>query len=132
MPIFSQGQRVTVTRGYPQGSGTIFDVYGGPQDRLYRVLMDQPGDDGQRTMANADEAALQVAPAIMPYSIGQRVTYLGRGAIITDVAPDGTPDHPDIPMVYVLCDRDPEELFSGVEHEYVFIMPAWKLHALAR
>lgn len=132
MPAFSQGQRVTVIHGHPKGLGTVHDVYGGPQDALYRVLMDQPGDDGMRTMAQADERALVPAPAIEPYSVGQRVTYLGRGARVTDVAPNGTPEMPGVPMVYVLCDRDPPELFNGVEHEYIFIMPAWKLHAYAR
>ena len=83
-------------------------------------------------MALADERALSPAPAIEPYSVGQRVTYLGRGAVITDVAPNGTAEMPGVPMVYILCDRDPPELFSGVEHEYIFIMPAWKFHALSR
>src|SRR5688500_13992108 len=104
MPAFSQGQRVTVIHGYPSGLGTVYDLYGSPQDCLYRVLMDQRGEDGQRTMALADERALSPAPAIEPYSVGQRVTYLGRGAVVTDVAPNGTAEMPGVPMVYVLCD----------------------------
>jgi hypothetical protein len=129
MAAFAQGQRVRVTLGDPRGLGTVHDLYGGPYNVSYRVLMDQRGDDGQRTMALAHDFQMEAAEPIAPYVVGQRVTYLARGAIITDVEPSGHPTDPRGDMLYVLCDRDPPELFSGVEHEYIFIMPAWKLYA---
>jgi hypothetical protein len=132
MATFRQGQRVSVIRGHPTGPGTVHDVIGGPVDHLYRVLMDTPGETGLRIMAQASAASLLPAEAIPAYTVGQRVTYLGRGATITDVSSATVTDDPGTSAVYVLCDRDPPEMFSGVEHEYVFIMPAWKLHAYAR
>ena len=131
MATFRQGQRVSVISGHPTGLGTVHDVIGGPVDHLYRVLMDVPGETG-RIMAQASASSLLSSEAIPAYDIGQRITYLGRGATITDVSAAPVAGDPGSANVYVLCDRDPPEMFSGVEHEYVFIMPAWKLHAYSR
>ena len=132
MALFAQGQRVTVTNCHPSGLGTIHDVYGGPVDVQYRVLMDQVGDDGLKTMAMTRDADMTPAAPIEPYVVGQRVTYRARGAVITDVGPSGHPTDPRDDLVYVLCDRDPPELWSGVEHESIIILPAWKLFAYTR
>lgn len=132
MPAFSQGQRVLVSIGFPRGIGTVHDVFGGPDGVQYRVLMDQRGDDGQRTMAVTRDFQMEEADPIAPYAVGQRVTYLARGATVTDIEPSGHPTDPRDDMLYVLCDRDPPELWSGVEHEYIFILPAWKLYAYPR
>lgn len=132
MPRFAQGQRVTVTNCHPVGLGTIHDVYGGPYDVQYRVLMDQVGEDGLRTMAMTRDTDMVAAEPIQPYVALQRVTYRSRGATITDVEPSGHPTDPRDDLVYVLCDRDPPELWSGVEHETATILPAWKLFAYSR
>lgn len=132
MARFLLGQRVTVLQGYPLGLGTVHDVSGGPVDYSYKVLMDQRGEDGRRIMAMSTGPDLAHASPIAPYVIGQRVTYFGRGGIITDLIPATSPDDPRDAVLRVRCDQDPVELFSGVEHAYLFVMPAWKLHAYAR
>jgi hypothetical protein len=132
MAAFTQGQRVTVNSGYPSGLGTVWSVYGGPVDSQYLVLMDQPGEDGLKTMATVQEFQVTAAPPIQAYQVGQRVTYLARGATITDIQRSSDPNNPKDDLLYVLCDRDPPELFSGVEHEYIFILPSWKLFASRR
>lgn len=132
MSLYAQGQRVNVMLGYPTGLGTVHDIYGGPGDVQYRILMDYRGDDGQRVMVPAQDIHLEPADPIQAYAPLQRVTYLGRGATITDIARSGDLDDPRDDMLYVLCDRDPPEIFSGVEHEYIFVMPSWKLHAYAK
>jgi hypothetical protein len=132
MPQFRLGQRVTVLHGDPHGLGTIHDVYGGPTDAAYRVLMDQRGEDGCRVMAEAYDTGLVAADPIEPYTLGQRVTYLGRAATITDLVPPTDAEDPRDAVLEVACDLDPPELFSGVEHHYTFVMPAWKLYAYAR
>jgi hypothetical protein len=132
MPAFAQGQRVVVTLGSPCGLGTVHDVFGGPDGAQYRVLMDQRGEDGQRAMAITRDFQMEASAPIAPYAVGQRVTYLARGATVTDVEPSGDPDDPRDDVLYVLCDRDPPELWTGIEHAYIFILPAWKLHAYPR
>ena len=132
MALFAKGQRVTVTNCSPSGSGTVHDVYGGPVDIQYRVLMDQVGDDGIKTMAMTRDADMAAAPPIEPYVVGQRVTYRARGAVITDVEESGDPTDPRNDRVFVLCDRDPPELWSGVEHETIIILPAWQLFAYTK
>lgn len=132
MPQFLLGQRVTVLRGDPDGLGTIHDVYGGPEDYAYRVLMDQRGEDGNRTMAMVYDDALVPADPILPYQLLQRVQFFGRAAIITDIIPPTDDEDPRDAVLEVTCDEDPPECFSGVRHNYIFVVPAWKLHAYAR
>jgi hypothetical protein len=132
VPRFALGHRVEVIIGYPLGIGTIEHVYGGPEDVQYRVLMDQRGEDGLRTAALVQEFQIVAADPIPPYTLLQRVTYQARGATITDIARSGDPDDPKDDLLYVLCDRDPPELWSGVEHEYIFTLPSWKLFAHTR
>ena len=132
MPKFRIGQRVTVLHGYPIGLGTIHDVYGGPEDAAYRVLMDQRGEDGNRVMADVYDSSLVLADPIEPYLLHQRVTYFGRSAEITNLVPPTDEEDPGDAVLEVVCDLDPPECFSGVQHQYTFVMPAWKLHAYAR
>lgn len=120
---YVQGQRVNVITGYPTGPGTIHDVYGGPTDDQYRVLMDEPGEDGLRIYADIQAWQAEPAPPIVPYAVGDRVTYQGRLCLVTDA------DERD---VYLLAERDPPELWSDLEHEYIWILPHWKLHAYTR
>ena len=75
---------------------------------------------------------MTAATPIEPYVVGQRVTYRSRGAVITDVEESGSLTDPRDDRVFVLCDRDPPELWSGVEHESIIILPAWKLFAYTR
>ncbi len=132
MSQFLLGQRVTVVHGEPKGLGTVHDVYGGSVDFSYRVLMDQRGEDGNRIMAMTMENTMVAADPILPYRLEQRVTYFGRAATITDIVPPTDDEDFRDAVVEVACDLDPAEMFSGVEHHYVFVMPAWKLYAYAR
>jgi hypothetical protein len=75
---------------------------------------------------------LTAATPIAPYTLNQRVTYFGRPATITDLIPPTSQDDPRDAILKVQCDRDPVELFSGVEHAYLFVLPAWKLYAYSR
>lgn len=120
---FVQWQRVNVTIGYPTGPGTVHDVYGGPTDDAYRVLMDDPGEDGMRIYADILAYQAEPAAAIPLYQVGDRVVYQGRSCLVTDA------DERD---VYILADRDPPELWSDLEHEYIWIMPHGKLYAYTR
>jgi hypothetical protein len=129
MALCAQGQRVNVINCSPAGPGTIHDVYGGPYDVQYRVLMDQVGEDGMRTMAMTRDMDMELRPPIPPYTVLQRVTYRARAATVTDIRPSGDPTDPRDDLLYILCDRDPPELWNGIEHEYIHIMPAWKLYA---
>jgi hypothetical protein len=132
MSKFLLGQRVTVIHGDPSGLGTVHDVYGGPVDFSYRVLMDQRGEDGNRTMAMTYDDAIVPADPITPYTLGQRVTYFGRAGTITDLIPETDQEDPRDAVLEISCDEDPPECFSGVRHNYIFVVPAWKLHAYAR
>jgi hypothetical protein len=132
MSRFLLGQRVTVIHGDPTGPGTVHDVYGGPVDFSYRILMDQRGEDGNRTMAMADEPAMVAGDPITPYQLSQRVQFFGRAAIVTDIIPPTDDEDPRDAILEVTCDEDPPECFSGVRHNYVFVVPAWKLYAYAR
>jgi hypothetical protein len=132
MAVFKTGQRVTVLNGYPTGLGTIWHVYGGPVDYSYSVLMDQRAEDGQRTSVTTLGPDMTLAAPIVPYEVGQQVTYFGRRAVITDLIPATDPNDPRDQVLRIQCDQDPPEMFSGVEHAYLFVLPAWKLYAYAR
>lgn len=132
MSKFEIGQRVTVIHGNPIGSGTVHDVYGGPVDFSYRVLMDHRAEDGARTMTMTGGDSMVAADPISPYSMNQRVTYFGRAATITDLVPPSDEGDPRDAVLEVACDMDPPEMFGGVRHRYIFVLPAWKLYAYAR
>jgi hypothetical protein len=132
MAAFLLGQRVVVNEGYPTGIGTIHGVIGGPVDFSYQVLMDQRGEDGQRIMAMSTGPDLSPSIPILPYEVGQRVTYFGRSCVVTDKIAETNPADPRDAVLRVLCDQDPVECFSGVEHNYLFVLPAWKLYSYAR
>ncbi len=132
MARFDLGQRVTVLTAYPTGPGTIHDVFSGPDDVGYRVLMDQRNEHGRRIMAMAYASDLVAADPIEPYQLNQRVTYLGRAGTITDMVPSADEEDPRYSLLEIACDDDPPEEFSGVQHHYTFVLPAWKLFAYAR
>ncbi len=113
---FLTGSSVVV-EGY--GSGIVSAISGGPKDHTYHVVLDTRDEEtGLLTRIDVSETQLSEGPERPVYGVGDRVTYLSRGGIIT--AMDGT-------TIHLLMDEDPPR--EGYPRRQLrFTMPVWHLH----
>lgn len=106
------------------GDGVVWDVTGGPQGDLYRVLMDAPDESGHRTILTVPAEDLLPGPPMPTYAVGDRVTYRGRAGVVTDESGG---------LLVVVLAADPvENPWGEVSEPSIHILPHWHLTARNR